>query len=312
MDWVLFIVGPTASGKSDWAVALAEQWHGVVINCDSRQFYRDVPIGTAWPSPEAMQRVPHLLYGWLHPEERPSVGEFIRRARAAVLNAWARGRLPILVGGSGLYYRGFRFGLHPPPAADPTVRSELEMRAREEGLSALYTELQQVDPQSAARIHPHDARRIIRALEIYHTTGRPASVWRTGWRHPVWPSVAIGLMPPWSYLRNRIRERNRVMWQSGWLDEVVSLLDAGIDLSAPVFESIGYRTIAEWWMRGRSVPETALLAEIDRATWRLARRQMQWFRRERDVIWWTAPPTIAEVTAWVRARLRRISRGMTR
>ncbi len=307
MDWVLFIVGPTASGKSDWAVTLAERWHGVIINCDSRQFYRDVPIGTAWPSPEAMQRVPHLLYGWLHPDQRPSVGTFIRHARAAVLNAWAQGQLPILVGGSGLYYRGFRFGLHPPPATDPTVRAELEIRARAEGVEVLYAELQRLDPQSAARIHPHDTRRVIRALEIHYTTGRPASAWRTGWHRPVWPSVALGLMPPWTHLRARIIERNRAMWRSGWLDEVIALLEAGTDPAAPVFESIGYRAIAEWWMRGRPVPETDLLAAIDRATWRLARRQMQWFRRERDILWWTTPPTMTEITTWIRARLCEMS-----
>ncbi len=304
MAWVLFITGPTASGKSAWALDLAVRWGGTVVNADSRQFYRDVPVGTACPPAEWSRQVPHRLYAFLPPDRRLSAGAYAEMARGVIRECWRSGRLPIVVGGSGLYYRALRYGLHPPVGADPAVRRDLEDRLRREGLATLYAELQAVDPVTAGQIHPHDARRVLRALEIYYLTGHPPSRWRPGWRRPVLPSVALGLMPPPRCLRERVVRRNRELWSLGWLDEVVRLVRRGVPLDAPVFESIGYRQIAEWWQAGRPFPEADLLDRLDRETWDLARRQMKWFRREPDVLWWTEPPPPAVVERFVRQRLQ--------
>jgi len=303
MAWVLFIVGPTASGKSAWALDLAARWNGTVVNADSRQFYRDARIGTACPPDEWLRRVPHRLYALLSPDHRVSAGTYVGMARAVIQECWRSGRLPIVVGGSGLYYRALRYGLHPPVGADPAVRQHLEARHRQEGLAALYAELQAVDPTTARRIHPNDARRVLRALEIYYQTGEPPSRWQPGWRCPVLPSVALGLLPPPDRLRERIVRRNRDFWSMGWLDEVVRLIERGVPLEAPVFESIGYRRIAEWWRAGRPLSEADLLAQVDRETWDLARRQIKWFRREPDVLWWTEPPPLPVVERFVRPKL---------
>lgn len=304
MAWVLFIVGPTASGKSAWALDLAVRWNGTVVNADSRQFYRDARIGTACPPVEWFQRVPHRLYAFLPPDRWLSAGTYGGMAWDVIQECWRSGRLPIVVGGSGLYYRAVRYGLHPPVGADPAVRRRLEERCRQEGLAALYAELQAVDLTTARRIHPNDARRVLRALEIYYQTGEPPSRWRPGWRHPVLPSVALGLLPPPDRLQAQIVRRNRDFWSMGWLGEVVRLIEQGVSLDAPVFESIGYRRIAEWWQAGRPIPEADLLAQIDREVWDLARRQIKWFRREPDILWWTEPPPLPVVERFLRPKLR--------
>ncbi|MCS7313456.1 MAG: tRNA (adenosine(37)-N6)-dimethylallyltransferase MiaA [Acidobacteria bacterium] len=303
MAWVLFIVGPTASGKSAWALDLAIRWNGTVVNADSRQFYRDARIGTACPPAEWFRQAPHRLYAFLPPDQQISAGAYARMAWAVIRGCWRSGRLPIVVGGSGLYYRAVRYGLHPPVGADPSVRRHLEQRYRQEGLTTLYMELQAVDPTAARRIHPNDARRVLRALEIYYQTGEPPSRWRPGWRRPVFPSIALGLLPPPNRLREQIVGRNREFWSMGWLDEVVQLIERGVSLDAPVFEPIGYRGIAGWWQAGRPVPEADLLAQVDREGWNLARRQIKWFRREPDVLWWTEPPPLHVVERFIRPRL---------
>jgi tRNA dimethylallyltransferase len=304
VTWVLFIVGPTASGKSAWALDLAVRWNGTIVNADSRQFYQDARIGTACPPDAWLRQVPHRLYAFLPPDRRVSAGLYAEMARDVIRECWRSGRLPIVVGGSGLYYRALRYGLHPPVGADPAVRRNLEERHRQEGLAALYAELRAVDPVTADRIHPNDARRVLRALEIYYRTGQPPSRWRPGWRRPVFPSVALGLLPPPQSLQERIARRNRDFWSMGWLDEVLRLVRRGVPPEAPVWESIGYRLIAEWWQARRPFSEAELLTRIDRQTWDLARRQIKWFRREPDVLWWTEPPPLDVLERFVRSRLR--------
>ncbi len=303
---VLFIVGPTASGKSALARSIAEMCHGEIINFDARQIYQHARIGTAAPGPEEQQPIPHHLYNFLPPQKRFSAGAFEHRSARIIVNVIQRGHLPILVGGTGLYFRAARHGLLPAPGPTP-YRARLEQRLQREGPSSLYQELQSVDPDSAERIHPGDGKRIVRALEIYYVTGRPMSEFR---KHHAFKTRryfdrVIGLMPPRSRLKLRIHHRTEQMFADGWIDEVRDLLERGTPLDAPVFDAIGYRPIAEAIVRSQintQIPN--LIERITRETYHYARAQMKWFRREPDILWFHDPPDQSILISWIRPLLR--------
>ena len=302
---VLFIVGPTASGKSALALSMAEACHGEVINFDARQIYQDARIGTAAPGPEEQQRIPHHLYNFLPPRKSFSAGAYEHQAARIIHNVVQRGQLPILVGGTGLYFRAVRHGLLPAPGPTP-YRDRLERRLQREGPRPLYEELKSVDPDSAARIHPGDGKRIVRALEIYYVTGRPMSEFR---KHHAFQTRqyfdrVIGLMPPRARLKTRIHLRTERMFAAGWIDEVRNLIETGIPFDAPVFDAIGYRPIAEAIVRSnveKQIP--ALIEQITRETYQYARAQMKWFRREPDILWFHEPPDQSILISWIQPLL---------
>lgn len=296
MPPLLAIVGATATGKSALGMILAAELGGEIVNADALQVYRGFDIGTAKPSAAERQRIPHHLIDILDPEERYSAGEFARRAEEAIAGIAARGRLPIVVGGSGLYLKALLEGISPVPAGDPAVRAELLARLAAEGLPALYRELQERDAETAARLPAGDTQRILRALEVEQASGRPLSAWIS--RHPFGKkrisAIAIGLTVPRAILYDQIASRVHRMVEQGWMNEVADLLDGGVSPEVPAFQAIGYRQIVLHlrgeWSRERALEETI------RSTRRFAKRQETWFRREPDIQWYSAQPLERQIS----------------
>lgn len=282
---MLVLLGATATGKSDLAMRLAGRLGGEIVNADALQAYRHLDIGTGKPRAAERARVPHHLLDVLDPSERYSAGEFARRGRRVVDEVHARGQVPIVVGGSGLYLRALLEGLSPLPRPDAAVRAELRERLTREGLAVLRTELERRDPVTAARLPAGDTQRVLRALEVAIATGVGLSRWiaERPSDAPSFQPLRVGLTLPRSVLYDRIEVRVRAMLAAGWMREVQSLLAAGFDPRSPAFQAIGYRQLVECLRRGGS--ERSVEAEIVTATRRLAKRQETWFRRERDVHW---------------------------
>ena len=288
MPPVLCVVGPTAAGKSALALELAGPLVGEIVNADALQVYRGFDIGTAKPGAEDRRRVPHHLLDILEPHQQFSAGEFARRARRAIDEIQSRRRLPMLVGGSGLYLRALVEGISPIPAVDPELRRRLRQRLEAEGLEALRAELSRLDPETAARLAPADGQRLLRALEVALGTGRPLSAWLA--ERPVGgggiDAVWIGLTVARALLYDRIAVRVGRMLAAGWVDEVRRLLESGLEPSLPAFQAIGYRELAAYIAGDSTLAEAT--ERIVRATRRYAKRQMTWFRRQPGIAWFPA------------------------
>jgi tRNA dimethylallyltransferase len=288
MEPILAIVGPTATGKSELGMALAEELGGEIVSADSLQVYRGFDIGTAKPGPADRQRVPHHLIDALEPHEVYSAGEFARRAQDAIAGIQARGRLPVVVGGSGLYLRALFEGISPLPPGDPGIRDELRARLTAEGLPALREELVRLDPKTAARLMAGDTQRVLRALEVARVTGRPLSAWLEEQPFGIQriAAVRVGLTLPRGILYDRIAGRVAWMLEAGWIGEVAGLLQRGLSPRLPAFQAIGYRQLVRH-LEGDGSLEQAV-AGIVRETRRFAKRQETWFRKEPDVTWFSA------------------------
>lgn len=282
---VLALVGPTATGKSELGMRVARATGGEIVNADALQVYRGLDVGTAKPSAAERAEVPHHLLDLVGPEERFSAGELARRGRRAIADIRGRGRLPIVVGGSGFYLRALLEGLSPLPPADPELRRELARRAADEGAEIIHRELAAVDPETARRLAPADVQRVVRALEVARSTGLPLSAWiaaRPAGEEPL-AAVRVGLTLPRALLYDLIAARVARMLADGWVEEVRGLLDRGVDPEAPAFQAIGYRQLVRF-VRGEWSLEEAV-ADTVRATRRFAKRQLTWFRNEPEVRW---------------------------
>lgn len=282
---LVVICGPTAAGKTDAALALAECFDLEVISADSRQVYRGMDIGTAKPTAEERARVPHHLLDVVWPHEPFDAARFATLGAAAIDGVLARGRLPVLVGGTGLYIRALTEGLVDVPGADPLVRHRLDEVAAREGCAVLYQRLREVDPAAAALLHPNDRIRIVRALEVYELSGRPLSDWQQahGFRERRYRLLKIALAPPRDELYQRIDSRARIMFETGLIEETQALLTAGYDPRLKALQTIGYRE-AFRLIEGQISREVAL-AELQQATRRYAKRQLTWFRADSEMIW---------------------------
>ena len=282
---VLVVLGPTAVGKSSLAMRLARELDGEILNADALQVYRELELGTDKPTAEMRAEVRHHLVDILDPAEPYSAGDFARLAREAIRDVGSRGKLPIVVGGSGLYLKALLEGLSPLPRRDEDLRARLKERVRLEGPETLHAELAMVDPTTASRVEPRDRQRIVRALEVYAVSGRPMSaLWaeKSPDFVPV-EAVRLGLTLPRGILYDRIADRIRDMVDQGWVEEVSALLDRGVDPSAPAFQAIGYSQIVHYIL-GRTSLEQAIETTL-KATRRYAKRQMTWFRRVDGVRW---------------------------
>ncbi len=285
---VLLLMGPTATGKSDVALALAERLPVSLISVDSVMVYRGLDIGTAKPDAATRARYPHQLVDILEPTQAYSAAQFRHDALAAIQQAQANGRFPLLVGGTMLYFHALLQGLSPLPAADPAVRQRLDYERQHYGLAALHQRLQAVDPVAAARIHPHDPQRVQRALEVFELTGRPLSQHFTAdMAAPVMLGDAVQwiIAPPQrADLHQRIEQRFHRMLQQGLIEEVEALRDRG-DLSAhqPALRAVGYRQVWQY-LHGDCDRQTMITASIQ-ATRQLAKRQLTWLRRMNTAQW---------------------------
>ncbi len=278
------VVGPTAAGKTSLGAALAERLGGEVVSADAFAVYRGLDIGTAKPGVELRRRVPHHLVDIADPHERYSAGAFLRDADAAIAAVRARGRMPVVVGGTLFYLRALLWGLFPEPAKDPELRRELEAAWREDP-DAVRARLRALDPESAARLAPSDRQRILRAVEVATVAGRPMSqLWREHPRRaPRYRARSIGLCPPRPVLHARIGQRVESMFSSGLLREVQGLLAAGVRPEAHALKAIGYRECCRV-LAGEWGEEQAREATVV-ATRRLAKRQLTWLRGEAGVEW---------------------------
>lgn len=278
------MLGPTGSGKSELALEIAQTFGGEVVNCDSLQVYRHFDIGTAKLSGEEMRGIPHHLIDVLDPDEVFAAGEYARRARAVLGGITARGRLPVVAGGTGFYLRALLDGLFQGPSRDDALRARLAARERRRP-GSLHRLLARFDAAAAAGIHPHDVPKTMRALEVCLLTRRPISALFREGRDALrgYRTLKIGLEPGREALYRRIDERCRAMFEAGLPGEVRRILDMGFPPGAKPFESHGYKQALQM-LRGEMSVEQAL-EEARRNTRRYAKRQMTWFRRERDVEW---------------------------
>ncbi len=281
---VLFIVGPTASGKTAASLELASHAHVEIVNADSRQVYRGMSVGTGKPTPGELALVPHHLIDVAAPDERYNLARFLSEARAAIASVASRGATPVVVGGTGQYIWGLVEGWHAPAVPpNQVLRTELAEEAQRNGPKALHERLRAVDPGSAAVIDPRNVRRVVRALEVWHETGAPFSRQRRK-SPPDFEPVVLGIAPERATLRQRAADRVATMLSGGWPEEVRQLLNAGYGPELPSFSSVGYREVAAYVQGNMTLEETA--EQIKTATHRLARRQATWFKASDERIAW--------------------------
>ncbi len=283
---LVIIQGPTASGKSDLAVRLAERFSGEVINADSMQVYRGMDIGTAKPSLEMRERIAHHLLDMVDPDQPFSAADFRREAERAVLEIHGRGKKVFIVGGTGLYIKALTKGLIDSPGGNEALREEMKETARHLGNLELYERLFRVDPDTANKLHPNDLVRIIRALEVYEMTGRSISELRD--RHRFSDNrgsrcLKLGIMMDRPELYRRIEERVDRMMELGLAGEVRNLLSRGFSRDLKPMRSLGYSQMCSFLAGELSLEDAVNL--IKRDTRRYSKRQMTWFRKDDEIKW---------------------------
>jgi len=282
---LVVICGPTASGKTELALRLAERFDVEVVSADSRQVYRTMDVGTAKPNQQERALVPHHLIDVVDPDEDFTAADFVRQGREALRGIHAAGRLPLLVGGTGLYIQSLTEGLVSAPGGSSELRRELELRDQEEGDGALYALLQRHDPETAKRLPPADRVRIIRALEVFFLSGRPLSDWQRdhGFRDRPYRLLLIGLQPEREALYARTDARAVAMLQQGLVEECRALLGRGYPPGLKALQTIGYREVLQFL--GGELDLEEALERIQRHTRRYAKRQLTWFRRDLRINW---------------------------
>ena len=306
---LIVIVGPTAVGKTALSLHLAEVFEGEIVSADSRLFYRGMDVGTAKPTPEERARVPHHLVDIAAPDETVGLAEFQEQAYAAIRDIHARGKLPLLVGGTGQYVRavvqGWRVPRVPP---DPALRARLEAQAEREGGAALHGRLAELDPKAAERLDPRNVRRVIRALEVCLITGRPISE-QQGKQPPPYRILQIGLTMERAALYARVDRRVEAMMAAGLEDEVRRLVEAGYAWDLPAMSGLGYAQFRPYFEGQATLEE--VVVEIERATRRFVRHQYNWFRLTDPAIRWfdVAGMMVGEIERFVRGWLAEASGG---
>ena len=286
---VVAVLGPTASGKSALGLALGERYGGEIINCDSTAVYRGFDIGTDKLPDAARRGIPHHLIDIAEPTDVYTAAQYARDAARVIREIHARGKVPILVGGTGFYYRALTRGLFPGPGADDALRRRLERVANRRGVERLYRMLQRIDPDSAARIMPRDRKRLVRALEVYFSSGRPLTEHfrNTASLIADCEVMAVGLRVPALLTAERVARRVDDQFARGIVDEVKGLLARGVPGDARPFGGLVYRQVMDMLHGVRDEAATrALIAQENR---RYARRQLIWFRKEPNLMWFEGP-----------------------
>jgi tRNA dimethylallyltransferase len=305
---VVAVLGPTATGKSALALSIAERFGGEIVNCDSTAVYRGFDIGTDKLPPGAQRGIAHHLIDIADPTDEYTAAQFARDASAAIRDIHARGRLPIVAGGTGFYYRALTRGLFPGPGRDADLRARLDAIAARRGPQRLHRLLQRIDAESARRIQPRDTKRMVRALEVYFLTGRPLTDHFAETQPPLPDAefIAVAVKLPAAAISERVTRRVDEQFDRGLLDEIRGLLARGIPESARPFGGLVYRQALEHLHGVRD--EAATRALISQENRRYARRQLIWFRKEPGLTWFDgpgeAPATITSVLNFLDARLQ--------
>jgi tRNA dimethylallyltransferase len=278
------VVGPTGSGKSDLALRVASAVGGEIVNCDSLQVYRGFDIGTAKVPAAERQGIPHHLIDVIDAEQLCTAGDYARLAESVLREIAGRGRIPVMAGGTGFYLRALLDGLFRGPSRDAALRTRLERR-EEIRAGSLHRLLKRLDPASAARIHPNDKNKTMRALEVRLIEGRPLSALLERGREPLtgFRPIKLGLDPPRELLYARLNARANAIFERGLVDEVRQLLAAGVSREAKPFESLGYKQALQVVEGGLTLEQALESTQLE--TRRYAKRQITWFRREHGVHW---------------------------
>jgi tRNA dimethylallyltransferase len=282
---IVIVLGPTAVGKSEVALHLAESVNGEIVNADSQQVYRLMDIGTGKPSKADRERVRHHVIDVVAPNEEFNAALFRRLATESIRQIHARGRNVIVCGGTGLYLKALTRGLFEGPGQDPEVRQTLEQEIAANGVASLYRRLEKIDPAVGSTIHPNDRQRIVRALEVYQLTGRPLSEWQKehAFQEDPFDVLKVGLLRERDELYDCISHRSEQMIQQGLLDEVRGLVARGFDLDLKPLRSVGYRQMGQVLRGTRSLNDA--VEEMKQETRHLAKRQLTWFRRDDEIRW---------------------------
>ena len=282
---VIIIGGPTATGKTEVAISLAEALDGEIINADSMQVYRHMDIGTAKPGPEQRALIPHHMLDVVDPDESFNASLYRSMALPLIEKIASKGKVPIVVGGTGLYIKILRGGLFSCPAADPELRRKLALEYDQLGALALYKKLEEIDPEAAARIHPNDKIRVTRALEIYQLTGkRPSDLARGhGFKDRPFNDLMFCLYLDREELYSRINRRCVRMIEEGLIDETRKLLEKGYSPELKPMQAIGYRHVTRYILGHWPLEEA--IRQMQKDTRRYAKRQITWFKGEKEFIW---------------------------
>jgi tRNA dimethylallyltransferase len=299
------IVGPTATGKSALGLALAERWHGEIVACDSTAVYQQFDIGTDKVPVSEQRGIPHHLIDVVPPTQAYSAARYAMDAARVIRDITARGRLPILVGGTGLYYRALTRGMFPGPARDETLRARLRMLSERRGVAFLHVMVARLDPASASRIQPRDEKRLVRALEVAILTGRPLSAHFASTRAPLsdYRVVTLALRLPAAAIAERVARRVDAQFDRGLVEEVVGMLAGGVPPEAHPFTGLVYRQVLEYLRGDRDEAATrALIVHENRG---YARRQLIWFRKEPNLLWLDGAGEEAETRCLAEAALAR-------
>ncbi len=282
---LICIIGPTAVGKTEIALRLAQYFDTEIVSIDSRQIYRKMDIGTAKPTPDQQRAVPHHLIDCVDVGQPFSVAEYQRLADTAIAKIHERGKRTLAVGGAGLYFRSIIDGLFDGPGADAEIRSKLRREADEHGNAALHERLRRCDPEAANRVHPNNLVRVIRALEVYELTGKPISAFQGQWQtnEPRYRFRAFGLNMPRETLYQRIEKRTDQMVETGLIEEVKGLLNQGAPRNCIAMQSFGYKELIDYLDGKRTLDEAIGL--LKQNTRRFAKRQLTWFRSDSRIEW---------------------------
>lgn len=283
---VVVIVGPTASGKTKLSIEIAKLMDGEIVSADSMQIYRYMDIGTAKPTIYERQNIPHHMMDILDPAEQFSVAEYQKMAVDIISDIHKRQKLPIIVGGTGLYIKSLLYPMNFTDAyQDLEYRKQLQETANIKGRDYLYQQLKMVDPSTASRLHPNDVRRVIRALEVYHITGKPMSHYSQNLKNMDfrYNTAMIGLVMDRVKLYERINKRVDIMIENGLLNEVKNLLDKGYSRDMISMQGLGYKEIIDYYQGNLSLEEAIYI--IKRETRRYAKRQLTWFRAQKGIKW---------------------------
>ncbi len=284
---LIAVVGPTASGKSDLGIALAKRFNGEIINCDSVQCYRGIQIATAKVPPEEQQGIPHHLIDIVEPTENFTAVEWAERARQTIVEIESRGKLVLLVGGTGFYLRALTTRFFDSPEIDESLRPRFQRILEHRGAEHLHRMLGKVDPALAAKFAPKDWSRVIRALEVYFSSGKPLSDWQA--RSPEAPTEEAArlshfvLEPPRQQLYDRINQRTDLMVGRGLLEEIENLIASGVPHSAKAFNAHGYKRFVEYLLGQRSLESAVEQMKLD--TRHYAKRQWTWWRAQQNTCW---------------------------